>query len=314
MAEDARRAFLTELIDDAGLFPPASLSMEDAAAGHEASRTGPHAWMLARFICVASRLPELLKVLPDAAPPWRVSVILDATGPEPWLERMTADVAAAGEFAEEAGPRAAVELVETVLPADVDTSELRRFVERVEEARLPRPVMPFFEIPPATLPDALTTVAEVRRETAPGGACLPAGAKLRCGGARAELFPAPDAVAATIDACRRLDVPLKATAGLHHPFRHRDEPTGFVQHGFVNLVGASVLSHARELPVDRLVDIVEEQDPSAFSLTPERFAWRDLEAPAADIAAARAASLVGYGSCSFDEPVEDLLALGVLPA
>jgi hypothetical protein len=57
--DDARRALLTRLIDHAPLFPPASLSLPEAVAVDERAQASPHAWMLARFVCPASRLREL---------------------------------------------------------------------------------------------------------------------------------------------------------------------------------------------------------------------------------------------------------------
>jgi hypothetical protein len=57
--EDVRRALLERLIDHAALFPPASMSMEDALAEDRAARASEYAWMLDRFVCPASRLGEL---------------------------------------------------------------------------------------------------------------------------------------------------------------------------------------------------------------------------------------------------------------
>jgi hypothetical protein len=69
--DDVRRALLERLIDHAALFPPASMSMEDALAEDRAARTSDYAWMLDRFVCPASRLGELDGL---EAP---VSVVLD---------------------------------------------------------------------------------------------------------------------------------------------------------------------------------------------------------------------------------------------
>jgi hypothetical protein len=317
MTGDARVAFLTGLIDDAGLFPPASLSMEEAVSAHRESRGGANGWMLARFICPASRLPELETWLPDDDPagPWRLSVILNSAAGEPWLDGGIASLSAARDFAEAAGRRARVEFLEIPLPDRVDTPLLRKFIGAVESAGLPDPVTPFLEIPGmAPLPATLEIVAQVRNELTEGSPCRPPGAKLRCGGASEELFPTPARVASFIHWCRRLGVPFKATAGLHHPFRHVDPATGFVQHGFVNLVGAAILASGRSLDDGAIEEIVSDQDPASFSLTPERFSWRDSTATGSEIADARANLFISYGSCSFSEPVEDLMALGILPA
>jgi hypothetical protein len=68
----ARRALLERLIDHAALFPPASLTMDEAVAADRAARAGEHAWMLGRFIVPASRLGEL----PAGFAP-RLSVVAD---------------------------------------------------------------------------------------------------------------------------------------------------------------------------------------------------------------------------------------------
>lgn len=316
MKRDARKAFLTGLIDDAGLFPPASLSMEDAVLAHRASREGENGSMLGRFICPASRLPELAKRLTDkdSPRPWRISVILDRAEGNRWLEGTIADLSAAREFTAEVGDRARVELLEAPLPATAETPLLRKFVDAVESAGLPQPVTPFLEIPNAApLPTTLESIAEVRHEATERGRCRPPGAKIRSGGASQELFPPPDRVASFIHRCARLGIPFKATAGLHHPFRHVDPATGFVQHGFVNLVGGAVLAWAHNLDPKKLEDVVSDRNPASFSLTAEGFTWQNRSASESEIAATRENLFTSYGSCSFAEPVEDLTALGVLP-
>jgi hypothetical protein len=60
------------LVDDAGLFPPTSLSMTDALARHRAVR---HPVLTGRFLCPASRLGEL----PDG--PLTLGLILDTGDP-----------------------------------------------------------------------------------------------------------------------------------------------------------------------------------------------------------------------------------------
>lgn len=132
------------------------------------------------------------------------------------------------------------------------------------------------------------------------------GAKLRCGGLEADAFPDDTAVAAFIGECRRLELPFKATAGLHHPHRTRDEAIGVLQHGFLNLLAAAALD------VDDLEAVIAERDRDALTIGPEGLRWRDALAGPEDVARGRGL-FTAYGSCSFAEPVEDLEALGVLP-
>jgi hypothetical protein len=56
---DELRELLRGLIDYAGLFPPASLDVPDAVRNYRAYRSGPHAWMLGRFVVPAARVAEI---------------------------------------------------------------------------------------------------------------------------------------------------------------------------------------------------------------------------------------------------------------
>lgn len=73
---DARRALLERLIDHAALFPPASLAVPEALAEDRRAAESDDAWILARFVCPASRLGELrgtarpLTVVADVAVPY----------------------------------------------------------------------------------------------------------------------------------------------------------------------------------------------------------------------------------------------------
>jgi hypothetical protein len=74
---DARRALLEHLIDHAALFPPASLPMPEALAEDHRAGDSADSWLLARFVCPVSKLPELagettrsLSVVADAPVPY----------------------------------------------------------------------------------------------------------------------------------------------------------------------------------------------------------------------------------------------------
>ena len=131
------------------------------------------------------------------------------------------------------------------------------------------------------------------------------GAKIRCGGVTPEAFPDDAAVVAFVRGCVEKGVPFKATAGLHHPFRTRDEELGVLQHGFVNLLAATVF--------DETDAIVAETDPAAFTLSVDGLGWRERFASREQVEEARGV-FTAFGSCSFSEPIEDLIAHGVLDA
>jgi hypothetical protein len=140
---------------------------------------------------------------------------------------------------------------------------------------------------------ALDTVAQAR------SAGVPVAPKFRTGGLAAELFPTPIELAAVICACRDRGLPFKLTAGLHHAIRYTDPETGFVHHGFLNLLvaaaqaagGAEVADVAATLAGTDPVPLIEE---TRRMLHRQRPLW------------------IGYGSCSVTEPLDDLSRLGLL--
>lgn len=309
---DSRHTLLASLIDYAGLFPPASLDLGDAAAEYRAARGGPHAWMLGAFVIPASRLEELagllVRTMATGEAPWEISVILDgAPGPA---------AAQAAAFEAELAPAVVITMVEVKLPPGVgqgqSTSEEEAGRAFAAAASVSGTVMPFLEVPvtaswhnellaAVALIDRLRTAARRR-----------AGAKLRCGGSAPQDFPEPAAVAGFMVACRDRGLPFKATAGLHHPIRHLDANVGIVRHGFLNLLVAAALSEsgADERTVEA---IIAEQDRAAFTIGAAGVGWRDMHADANAVEQTRSGGFSSYGSCSFDEPVEDLEALDLLP-
>jgi hypothetical protein len=302
---DARHAALGGLIDYAGLFPPAALDMDAAVAEFRAARDSSAAWMIDRFICPAGRLEELVGVLATTMTageePWGIAV---TTGPG-WVPGLAADAGAVRTFDAAAGSAASVELVEIRIP-DVPDVIAAADLDAVLTAF---DALVVFEVPWQHDPRAVFEfLADVREER---GRAL--AVKIRCGGLEAGAFPPPEAVARFIAAARERDLPFKATAGLHHPFRHTDPDTGFVHHGFVNLLVASGLAHTgADLGV--LTAVLEDTDPSSFEIDRSGLRWKSLQVDHSTAGSMRSGLFLGYGSCSFAEPVDDLTRLGVLPA
>src|SRR5206468_4135962 len=104
----------------------------------------------------------------------------------------------------------------------------------------------------------------------------------------------------------------KFTAGLHHPVRHHDAGVGAVMHGFLNVFVAGVLAAARGLDRDEVREIVADEAADSFAFTDDGMRWRHHRASVMEIETARKSAVVSFGSCSFDEPRDDLRALGLL--
>jgi hypothetical protein len=64
MTATSLRVLLEHLIDYAGLFPPAALSMQDAVRNYARYRDGEYAWALGRFVVPQARAKEVPEELP----------------------------------------------------------------------------------------------------------------------------------------------------------------------------------------------------------------------------------------------------------
>src|SRR5438552_3294700 len=167
--------------------------------------------------------------------------------------------------------------------------------------------------PPARLPldQAIRRYAEYRQGTdawmlgrfvcpAARPAGRRAGFKLRCGGLDAAAFPSASQVAAVLKIAREARVPLKFTAGLHHPLPRPDPATGATMHGFVNVFVAAALEWAHGLDLGTLSEILADADPESFSFL-DGVRWGDLSVAPPLVEEARRDLAVSFGSCSFDE-------------
>ena len=290
------RTLLAGLVDYAGLFPPAELPMARAVENYAQYRKGPYAWMLGRFVLPVSLLTEFkalaIGLAPAAGEPWWLSALVDASS-------LRADVAAAADFNERHDDLGAV----------VDTFEMKAHdPETIAEAAklVPRGAALYVEVPldpdPAPLLDAIAG-ASVR-------------AKVRTGGLTLDAIPSSAHVARFLAGCAERGVVYKCTAGLHHPIRGRypltyaaDAPNG-TMHGYLNvfLAGAFLL---HGMPEADAVTLLDETDLKAFAFAETGITWRKYQLHPDQLGAARAYA-TAFGSCSFDEPVGDLRAAGVL--
>jgi len=267
----------TGLFDDAALFPPGNAPMAAAVPAHRElrARLGE---LVGPFVVPAARLDELTEHL-DAGSGFGISLIAGA-----------ADLAAATDQVER-DPGLALAAVE--VPVVPDAAAAREAV-RVLDDVLPADVPAAVELPrTAARDDVLDVLAGTRYR-----------AKLRTGGVRAELFPAPEELADTLSACITRGVAVKCTAGLHHAVRHVDPATGFEHHGFLNVLLA-VDALTAGAPAGTAADFLRDSDADGMAAALRT--W-----PPQRTARTRA-SFPSFGTCSVLEPVDDLVALGLLP-
>jgi hypothetical protein len=301
VSTDAARALLGSLVDYAGLFPPAELPMRAAVARYASGRSGKEAWMLGKFVLPLARLEEFESAFDELpagnrATPWPLAVIGG--------RNLDVDMKTIAGFNErhrgEGRPDARVEAID-LKPRSLD--DIARTVDV-----LTGPVELFLELAIESDPsESLAAVAGV-------GGC----AKVRTGGIAADLFPSVRDLGRFLEICAAEDVPFKATAGLHHPVRSahpiKDDgqsPT-VTMHGFLNLFVAATLAYRYGARADALEEVLGEKSPGAFVFDDTGVAVKDQRLAYEEITSTRQSFALSFGSCSFDDPISDLKALGIL--
>lgn len=307
-------ALMRGLIDYAGLFPPAKLDMAPTVRNYATYRDAWQGEFLARLVVPVARLDEFERDAAELLPrdvgestdddsdddemlvdPWRITALTKPAG-DPGLDDDLDRIARFND--EHSDPEAGFAVVDAIeLRAD-NVAQIEHAVEAI-----PPDYQAFFELP--------WQAREIRGMVAAvAGEGL--GAKVRTGGMTPDLFPPSDALARFIRACAMAEVPMKATAGLHHPIRHFNEAQKVEMHGFVNVIVASALAFTQRADESTLTSILDEAARDAFRFTDDAIVWRNHKVTLDQLERTRERFFLSIGSCSMDEPTDDLKAMGLL--
>jgi hypothetical protein len=301
---NALRAALAEFVDYAGLFPPAGLDLATTVANHDRYARSPDRWMLGRLVLPLAGLdqvPELLRSHDreeggrHGGREWQISLLVT---PREAPGEVHSAIARFHESEATAGVKV------TALEATLSSPEAVPALAGLGGRTLER----FVEIPLDDGRDAwLDAIA--------AAGCR---AKVRTGGVTADRVPSATSLAACLHACAARGLAGKATAGLHHPLRNAyrltyepDSPSG-VMHGFGNLLVAALTIRAGGNEGDA-VRALEAMDPRRFEVSADAITWEGQRFGAGACEDTRAFLLRSVGSCSFEEPVAELRALGWWP-
>ena len=271
------------LFDDASLFPPASLSTADAVAGHLRHQRAWYREMSGPFVCADTKLSELSAVL-TAAGVVELDLVLVLPGGAAGL-----DAAVDGVFAD---PRLRLRAVEVPAAAgDNTTTAITEVAAALDRTPLAGAAA-FIEVPARDFSTAAARAVDDHRYRA----------KVRTGGTTAQAFPDGQTLANCLVTLAQARLAFKCTAGLHHAVRHRAADTGFEHHGFLNLLlamAAALDGASREQVAAELADRDAARVAAKIS---------NLDA---ETASAVRSLFTSFGTCSTDEPVNDLVTLGL---
>jgi len=298
------RALLDRAIDYAGMFPPCALALEPAFRNQATYVRSPEAWMLNGFVLPVEQFDAATRFFSEFDPhrPLRVAALgPKTTKPDVFLNGVANAAEAIRSFSKYDVQLVLVSHLEMFLLDDVDSASLKKARAIVGEL----PV--FWEAPPKKGEQTIALIASHNSDKD----TPKFGYKLRTGGVTADAFPTSAQIARALVAAATHQLPIKFTAGLHHPIRQFREEVKTKMQGFLNVLGAAVLAAEHQWDADQAVTMLEDEDPRSFSFTDDFFAWRDWNIDTERLQHRRK-FVRSFGSCSFDEPREDLRALGFL--
>jgi len=297
--------FLDKLIDYAGLFPPAKLEIEPSLKNYAEYIQSTDKWMMSQFIIPVSRLNEIPTDLMKSYSedfPLNLSLI---------SRNICDDIAIVNRFINMnnnstifTGYESRISDLATFSQNLLDIHQLGQNQELNFES--------FYEVSPNDnwmnqMNEAVSIISAFNAEYEGT-----VGFKLRCGGVEANMFPPAENIAQAILACRDASVSMKFTAGLHHPVRHYSESVKTKMYGFFNIFIGGMIAHKFKLETEALTTILLDENPENFTFDDNGLHWKTYSISNSEIENYRQKSFISYGSCSFNEPREDLQQLGLL--
>jgi hypothetical protein len=297
-------ALLDRAIDYAGMFPPCSLALEPALRNQASYVCSTEAWMLNGFVLPVEQFELARQFLSefDSHHPLRVAALgPKTTNADVFLDGLGKAQTAIRSFSRYDTDLVSIGHLEMLLPEDVNSASLKKARAIVGEL----PV--FWEAPPERAEQIIALIAGHNSDEN----TTTFGYKLRTGGVTADAFPTSAQIARALVTAATHKLPIKFTAGLHHPIRQFRDEVKTKMHGFLNVLGAAVLAADHQWDTDQAVTMLEDEDPRSFSFADDFFAWRDWKIDTEHLQHRRK-FVSSFGSCSFDEPRDDLRALKLL--
>lgn len=324
------KIFLSGIFDYAGLFPPASLPLHKAMEKYIEYRQSKYDWLLSRFVISHSNLEDLYDLsarepkLPD---PLRLAIVSAASESiSNYLNQLELIKQNILKIHKSLRIKLKTDVLEIKLPNELkkinSVDEIVQILDKTTELLGNNHLLPstvFFEIPGFDFSKeiALSTIKALKKHNETLSSkdyefYQKSGFKIRCGGIEAFHFPSPEYLAYVISAATSHKVPLKYTAGLHHPYRAYNESVKTEMHGFINVLSASFFSAAKKMNEEEIIMVLLDENPSNFNFANEGVKWKNYRVSLNEIRDLRHVEVTNIGSCSIKEPVEDLKKLKLI--
>ena len=287
------KVLLRAIVDYAGIFPPAKLSLQNAIADYLKYSQSSDNWLLGNFVIPVSRLTELETLLVNRysenklLTPCSISAILSGNWQSELQQVQT--------FNNNNNLK-----ITAVEFKPLSLGEIQQAINHI-----PKGIETFWEIP---LDENLENYLAILKKANKA-------AKIRTGGLSAQSFPDVERLCQFIFASAEAQVPFKATAGLHHALAgnyevNYQEKNFFANmQGFLNLSILAALVYGQKLTRKGALTILQESFSTNFKFQEENIIWQNHNLSLTELQKSRKCFFRSFGSCSFQEPLDELRGL-----
>jgi len=294
------KALLSGIIDYAGFFPPAKLDYNTALNNYCNYRESSFSWILSRFISPTKKFEELRSYINNNSIDTIkiVSILRPADSYVKYISQLSSEY----ELISSLPNKVDVDFIETTLPNNIEPLDYSGLVTAIKET------FDNYNYNKLFIESRIINYEDIDVNNYVNGI----GIKIRCGGPVLESVPSLESLAHTISYVASNNIPIKFTAGLHHPIRHFDPILSGMVHGFINVFVASLIAYDNINNHDMIINVLMDEDPSNFIFNDSSLSYRDISISLERIEEIRSMFLYSFGTCSFDDPIDDLTSLGII--
>ncbi|HRE41954.1 MAG TPA: hypothetical protein PLG90_11530 [Ignavibacteria bacterium] len=316
-------AVVEKFLDYAGMFPPAKLPLLEAFANYVKYAGDQYSWLLSRFICPANNLLQLADIIKlqfeDTNYPLRIAVLgKGGESIKDYRNEFLNDINNLKAFRSRFKSNIYANVYEVRIPDqliiskdEAQITEIVNFTISELEEKVGKDLKIYFEgVNKADWDNSIDLVTYILSNFKDEGKNI--GYKIRLAGLTAIDIPTCRQLAVVLLNCLDRSLPIKATQGLHHPFRHYNEDVHGKMHGFINLFTAAIIGNRHGVEGDVLIKILEDENADNFVFNDDMLVWNGYEVDMDWIKYGRDDVMHSFGSCSFDEPVSDMLKYNLI--
>ncbi len=300
----APEVFLSKLIDYAGIFPPANLELSLALSNYRSYIQSNHNWIISKFIISSTDLKKIsIKDINqfNSQNLLNLSII---------SKNFNKDYNIINTFLREFSSSVKFSCLETQITNVTNFyNQMIEINDLIKKNKLN--ISLFFELLSKNWQDNIPLVIDnISRFNETYETNF--GFKLRCGGIKKSSFPAPKYISTVLLQSIKRNIPMKFTAGLHHPYIYKDRQINTNMYGFFNVFLSGMFAKKYDLNKNDIIKILIDKNKDHFQFKENKIKWQSYYITKDEILDYRLKNFISFGSCSFDKPCEDLKDNGIL--